>query len=275
MGYRSDITIVCGRRAYAMLHEVCEEQDFLPKVKTEGEFLRLCWYFVKWDDTSQMVEEVNQVLDELDRLGGVDEKYAYKQFVFGEDDGDIEVRCNAVGIETLEGYYVSREVVYADSTVEDEKSFLGRKSGIEMKNVQVQYLDDTIERLRYIEGKSDWIDLRAAEEFSLKAGEFKLIPLGVAMQLPAGYEAHIVPRSSTFKNFGIIQTNHVGIVDNAYCGPNDWWYMPAYAMRDTVIHKNDRICQFRIVENQPKVCFEEVTQLISADRGGIGSTGVK
>lgn len=144
-----------------------------------------------------------------------------------------------------------------------------------MKNVKIQYLDDTIKRLCYIEGKSDWIDLRAAVEISMKAGEFALIPLGVAMQLPEGYEAHIVPRSSTYKNFGIIQTNHTGIVDNSYCGSGDWWYMPAYALRDTVIHKDDRICQFRIVENQPKLSFEEVVHLEGEDRGGIGSTGVQ
>lgn len=144
-----------------------------------------------------------------------------------------------------------------------------------MKKVKIQYLDDTIKRLCYIEGKSDWIDLRAAVEISMKAGEFALIPLGVAMQLPEGYEAHIVPRSSTYKNFGIIQTNHTGIVDNSYCGSGDWWYMPAYALRDTIIHKDDRICQFRIVENQPMLSFEEVVRLDGEDRGGIGSTGVQ
>ncbi|MDE5639664.1 MAG: deoxyuridine 5'-triphosphate nucleotidohydrolase [Odoribacter sp.] len=144
-----------------------------------------------------------------------------------------------------------------------------------MQDVKIQYLDDTIERLRYVEGKSDWVDLRAAEDITLAAGEFKLIPLGVAMQLPEGYEAHIVPRSSTYKNFGIIQTNHTGIVDNSYCGPNDWWYMPAYALRDTTIHKNDRICQFRIVKNQPELVFKEVDTLTEKDRGGIGSTGVQ
>lgn len=152
----------------------------------------------------------------------------------------------------------------------------GRTSGEQvMEQIKIQYLDDTIERLRYIDGKSDWIDLRAAEEVKLCEGEFKLIPLGVAMQLPAGYEAHVVPRSSTYKNFGIIQTNHTGIIDHSYCGPNDWWYMPAYALRDTVIYKNDRICQFRIVENQPQLVFDEVKQLDGTDRGGIGSTGVK
>lgn len=126
---------------------------------------------------------------------------------------------------------------------------------------------------RYIDGKSDWIDLRAAENVTLKAGEFKLIPLGVAIQLPKGYEAHIVPRSSTFKNFGIIQTNHQAVIDNSYCGDNDQWLYPAYALRDTEIHTNDRICQFRIVENQPKILFKEVTYLEGRDRGGVGSTG--
>ena len=142
-----------------------------------------------------------------------------------------------------------------------------------MEKIKIQYLDETIEKLCYIDGKSDWIDLRAAEDVELKAGEFKLIPLGVAMQLPKGYEAHIVPRSSTYKNFGIIQTNHCGIVDESYCGPNDWWYMPAYALRDTKIAKNDRICQFRIEKHQPELMFEEVSLLDHEDRGGIGSTG--
>ena len=142
-----------------------------------------------------------------------------------------------------------------------------------METIKIQYLDDTIEKLAYIDGKSDWIDLRSAVDVELKAGEFKLIHLGIAMKLPEGYEAHVVPRSSTYKNFGIIQTNHCGIIDSSYCGPNDYWYMPAYALRDTVIHKNDRICQFRIEKNQPKLVFDEVNELSGANRGGIGSTG--
>ena len=140
-------------------------------------------------------------------------------------------------------------------------------------HIEIRYLSDRIERLRYIDGKSDWIDLRAAEEIEMKAGEFRLIPLGVAMRLPAGYEAHIVPRSSTFKNFGIIQTNHMGVVDESYCGDSDQWFFPAYAVRDTVIHVNDRICQFRIMEHQPRITFVETDSLGSTDRGGFGSTG--
>ena len=140
-----------------------------------------------------------------------------------------------------------------------------------METIRIQYLDDEVERLRYIDGKSDWIDLRAAEDVELKAGEFRLIHLGVAMQLPEGYEAHIVPRSSTFKNFGVIQTNHMGVIDETYCGANDWWRMPVYAVRDTHISRNDRICQFRIMKHQPQIVFSE-GKLTGEDRGGFGST---
>lgn len=142
-----------------------------------------------------------------------------------------------------------------------------------IKNIQIKYFTDEIEKLTYIAGKSDWIDLRAAKEMELKAGQYAMIPLGVAMKLPEGYEAHIVPRSSTYKNFGLIQTNHMGVVDESYCGDNDQWHMPVYAMRDTVIHVNDRICQFRIMEHQPQIVFEEVEVLDAPDRGGFGSTG--
>ncbi len=140
-------------------------------------------------------------------------------------------------------------------------------------DIKIKYFTDKIEKLRYIDGKSDWIDLRCAEEITLKKGEWKLIPLGIAMELPKGYEAHVVPRSSTFKNFGIIQTNSMGVIDASYCGDNDQWYLPALAVRDTEIHVNDRICQFRIVENQPAIDFCEVTTLEGKDRGGFGSTG--
>ncbi|MBQ3932629.1 MAG: dUTP diphosphatase [Lachnospiraceae bacterium] len=144
---------------------------------------------------------------------------------------------------------------------------------MENVTIKIQYLNDEIKRLEYIDGKSDWIDLRAAKDYSLKSGEFQLIHLGIAMQLPEGYEAHILPRSSTFKNFGVIQANSMGIVDESYCGPNDWFFFPAIALRDTEIHVNDRICQFRIEKHQPHVSFEEVTLLENEDRGGIGSTG--
>ena len=142
-----------------------------------------------------------------------------------------------------------------------------------MKKIKIKYFSD-IEKIKKV-NNSDWIDLRSAIDVELKANEFKLIPLGVGMKLPKGYEAHVVPRSSTFKNFGIIQTNHQGVIDESYCGNNDEWKFPAYALRDTKICKNDRICQFRIMKKQPSVQFDEVEVLDNNDRGGIGSSGIK
>ena len=137
--------------------------------------------------------------------------------------------------------------------------------------IEIKYFSD-IEPVQAIKG-GDWIDLRAAETVEMKAGEFKLIPLGVGMRLPRGYEAHVVPRSSTFKRYGILQTNSYGIIDNSYCGDDDQWMFPALAMRDTTIFKGDRICQFRIVGNQPEIEFMTVDKLEDKSRGGFGSTG--
>ena len=143
--------------------------------------------------------------------------------------------------------------------------------------IKVKYFENheglTVEPLKKID-KGDWIDLRANETISLRKGDFRLIPLGVGMKLPKGYEAHIVPRSSTFKNWGILQTNSMAIIDNSYSGNNDQWLMPVYATRDTVIQRNDRICQFRIVEKQPMIEFDTVDMLDDVDRGGFGSSGV-
>ena len=144
-----------------------------------------------------------------------------------------------------------------------------------METIKIKYFGQELEKLEYIGGKSDWIDLRASETVELKAGDYKLIPLGVAMELPAGYEAHVVPRSSTFRNYGILQTNSCGVIDGSYCGDQDMWKMPVYATRDTVIQKGDRICQFRIMENQPEIVFEETGSLENKDRGGFGTTGVR
>lgn len=140
--------------------------------------------------------------------------------------------------------------------------------------IKVKYYSSIIDRLKRTDN-GDWIDLRSAETVKLKAGEFKLIPLGIAVELPKGYEAHIVPRSSTFKNFGVIQTNHMGVVDESYCGENDQWFFPAYAIRDTKIDFNDRICQFRVIKKMPVVELMEVSSLGNKDRGGLGSTGIK
>ena len=141
-------------------------------------------------------------------------------------------------------------------------------------DIKIRYISDKIEKLTYIAGNSDWIDLRAAEDVAFKKGDFKLIRLGVAMELPRGYEALVVPRSSTFKNFGLIQTNAMGVIDETYCGDDDHIKMPVYATRDIDIHVNDRLCQFRIMEHQPAIHFDEVESLGNAARGGFGSTGV-
>ena len=141
--------------------------------------------------------------------------------------------------------------------------------------IEIKYKDSTVNPLCYVDGKSDWIDLRAYEDENFKKGEYHLIPLGVAMRIPEGFEAHVVPRSSTFKNYGLMQTNHMGVIDHSYSGDEDWWFVPMYATRDCVVHKNDRICQFRIMENQPKILFEQVDHLDDTNRGGFGSTGIQ
>jgi dUTP pyrophosphatase len=141
------------------------------------------------------------------------------------------------------------------------------------KIIHIVYHDPEMPKIVAVDGKSDWFDLRAAETVEMKAGEYRLISLGVSMKLPDGYEAYVVPRSSTFKQFGLLQTNSTGIIDSSFSGTNDIWRFPAYAMRDTTINKYDRICQFRIQKKQPTIQFAEVSQLNDTDRGGLGSTG--
>ena len=140
--------------------------------------------------------------------------------------------------------------------------------------LKVKYFDKEIEKIQKI-NKGDWIDLRSAADIFLTKGQFALIPLGVGMVLPEGYEAHIAPRSSTFKNWKILQVNSVGVVDNSYSGDADQWMMPVYATEDTEIKKNDRICQFRIIEKMPELEIEEVKHLNDKSSGGFGSTGQK
>ena len=140
--------------------------------------------------------------------------------------------------------------------------------------LKVKYFDKEIEKIQKI-NKGDWIDLRSAADIFLTKGQFALIPLGVGMVLPEGYEAHIAPRSSTFKNWKILQVNSVGVVDNSYSGDADQWMMPVYATEDTEIKKNDRICQFRIIEKMPELEIEEVKHLNEKSRGGFSSTGQK
>lgn len=181
-------------------------------------------------------------------------------------------------LNTLPGGY--RELVLLNSLddCESRVRFLNELL-IEMEdkkmNIKIKYFADDMEPLTYIDGKSDWIDLRAAQDMTIAAGTYVAIPLGIGMKLPVGYEAHVVPRSSTFKNFGLLQTNSMGVIDETYCGDNDQWYFPAYATRDTVIHKNDRICQFRIMEHQPTIEFTPVEHLADESRGGFGSSGIR
>lgn len=146
---------------------------------------------------------------------------------------------------------------------------MGRKNKMKIK---IKYFRDDMTKLYKLE-KGDWVDLRAAQDMLLVKGEHAMIPLGVAMQLPEGYEALVVPRSSTFKKYGLIMTNSVGVIDESYCGDNDEWHLPVYATRDVTISKDIRLCQFRIIEHQPEFDFEEVDELFGADRGGFGSTG--
>lgn len=149
------------------------------------------------------------------------------------------------------------------------------KGANKILKIKVKLQKDVVQDFELVEGKSNWIDLRSAEDISLNKGEFKLIPLGFAMELPIGYEAHILPRSSTFKNFGIIQTNSMGIIDNSYSGNDDYWFFPAYALRETAIKKGDRICQFRIIRQMENLTVEFVKELQNSNRGGHGSTGIK
>ena len=140
--------------------------------------------------------------------------------------------------------------------------------------IKIHYFSPDAPRLK-VTTKGDWIDLYVSETVTLHKGDFALVPLGVSMQLPAGWEARTVPRSSAFRRWGIVQPNSVGVIDNSFCGTNDEWKLPVYATRDTVIEKGDRICQFRIFENQPPIEFEEAEELSDVDRGGFGSTGAK
>lgn len=142
-----------------------------------------------------------------------------------------------------------------------------------MIDIQVKYHADIDPLVKT--DKGDWIDLRVAEDVEMKAGEFKIISLGVSMKLPEGYEGVVIPRSSTFKTWGILQTNHFGLIDNSYCGDTDIWRFPALATRDVFIEKNSRICQFRIQKKMEELSFTTVDTLGEPNRGGFGSSGTK
>jgi dUTP pyrophosphatase len=140
--------------------------------------------------------------------------------------------------------------------------------------VKIKYLVPDIIHITK-QPNSDWYDLRASCDVEIKKGEHKLIPLGIAVELPKNYEAFLISRSSTFKNFSVIQTNAPGLIDESFCSNSDQWFYSAYALKDTIIHKNDRICQFRINKKQPIFDIMEVDNLEGKTRGGHGSTGIK
>lgn len=178
--------------------------------------------------------------------------------------------------EVKDCYYLPEDLLELVTTEKLEKvEKITTKDNSE--TIKIKY-HEPITPLENINGaNSDWIDLRCAEPngIDLKAGEFKLISLGVSMKLPDDYEAHIVPRSSTFKTWGLLQTNPHAVIDNSYCSDTDIWKYSVYATRDTHINFNDRICQFRIVKKQPTIIFEKVDHLDGKSRGGFGSSGTK
>lgn len=154
---------------------------------------------------------------------------------------------------------------------------IATRSTVKPLKIKVKYLtdvDNVFLPLKKV-GVGDWIDLRSAEDIRMKTGERGLIPLGVAMKLPEGYEAFIAPRSSTFKNFHILQPNSPGVVDNSYSGNTDQWYMSVYATEDVSINRGERVCQFRLIRSMPTVEFDVVNNLDENARGGFGSTGTK
>ena len=195
--------------------------------------------------------------------------------LYKEETGELVAWIEDKEVILQNGYNIK---VSDNLTVQDKDGkIIANNVETNKMKMKVKFFDKDLyagdNALKKIGEKSDWIDLRARTDITLKKDEYCLIPLGVAIQLPNGYEAHIVPRSSTFKRWGIIQSDHIGIIDETYCGDDDEWLMPVLAMRDTEIKKGDRICQFRIVEHQPDFDIEVVDSLDNPNRGGIGSTG--
>lgn len=187
-----------------------------------------------------------------------------KRSILNADDFDALVN------EALrEGWFLERRYIIPDKTLIAE---MVRGKITSKLKVSVKYFDREITPLEKI-AVGDWIDLRAAETVELKQGQQKIIRLGVGMILPVGYEAHVLPRSSTPTKFGIMCSNSQGVIDNSYSGDDDEWKFPVVALRDTTIYKNDRIAQFKIVKNQPRIEFETVERLNNNSRGGFGSTG--
>ena len=137
-------------------------------------------------------------------------------------------------------------------------------------------------KIKYSEGmepikqahEGEWYDLRAAKDYCYVKGDIVKISLGVAIQLPDGYEAIIRQRSSLAGKYGLMMACS-GVIDNLYCGDDDIWSFQGYAIQSGLVKKNDRICQFRIEKIQPTAEIVKVEKLGNENRGGFGSTGVK
>lgn len=184
-----------------------------------------------------------------------------------KEDNNVEV----TSLTDEEKKYIDNDIL---STKEMYDKFINEVAIMEVVSIEIRYTTNEIDRIKQFD-LGNWIDLRLAQDVHLKANEFKLLSLGVAMKLPTGYEALVIPRSSTFKNYGILQANSIGLIDESYCGNGDIWKFPAYATREVYIPKNTRICQFRILKHQPYIMFTDVLELSDKDRGGFGSTGKK
>ena len=219
-------------------------------------------FFESWQDDNAE-EYMEKRLDE-----GTKKKISMEVLDFLLDNPDKRDGITEAEIENMKADLIDEETAEEAISVQDDDPDQADGMGL-----VVMYHNKDLEKLEYIDGKSDWVDLRAAENVHLKQGEYHLVDLGISVKLPAGYEMIIAPRSSTFKNFGVIQTNSIGLIDETYCGENDIIKMPVLAMRDTDIHVNDRICQFRIQKHQPRLNFNETEHMEDASRGGFGSTG--
>lgn len=180
---------------------------------------------------------------------------------------NIITRDGVDNIDTEQAPYKDMQIMNINCLNEGFETKMG-------KEIKIKYLRE-IPELRYIGGeqRSNWIDLYCAQDVRLMRGELRAIPLGVAMQLPEGYEATMAPRSSTFKNYKILMVNSIGIIDESYCGDADEWLFPAYATEDTFIPARTRIAQFRIIKHQPTIRFTATDALGNTGRGGYGSTG--
>jgi len=230
------------------------------------------------ETTCTVLSSVN-ISPEYNALSGITELWINRDDESTKNAGYLDFLSDAMtGKRTLWGRTAGGKTMQllTDKDIFDFKEILMAENNLTDNSaleIIVQYQHEDTYRLKAID-KGNWIDMAADEDVTIKAGELKLINLGVAMKLPEGYEGHLAPRSSTLKKFGVLQANSVGVVDDTYCGPTDWWRFPAFATRDTEIKRGERICQFRIMEVQPKLRFTE-GKMVAEDRGGFGSTGTK